>query len=268
MKPLFRAYEGYAPSAGGICAITLLFLAGVALGSVVVAPLAKFFPPSRALEYTQLISYPLMFVPAMVYAGFRKAGKRTALDTQSPGGVYAPVAVVLTLVAAFMTDALTSVLPDMPENLKTAMDAITGGTLWVNLVCVSVFAPFFEEWLCRGIVQRGLLAAGKSPVVAIGVSALFFALIHMNPWQAIPAFVLGCLFGYVYYKTGSLKLTMLMHCANNTFSVFCTRMDCFEDAQTWLDVMPAKWYWLSFAACALLLVLCIRVFKKSETPCW
>ncbi len=51
-----------------------------------------------------------------------------------------------------------------------------------------------------------------NPALAIAISAIFFATIHGNLWQGISAFILGSFFGYVYYKTGSLKLTMLMHC--------------------------------------------------------
>ena len=48
-----------------------------------------------------------------------------------------------TIAAAFVVEPLTALLPDMP--------------LWATLLSVSVFAPLFEEWLCRGLVLRGLL---------------------------------------------------------------------------------------------------------------
>ena len=123
---------------------------------------------------------------------------------------------------------------------------------------VSIFAPFFEEWLCRGMVLRGLLGNKVKPAWAIVFSAIFFAVIHLNPWQAVPAFLLGCLFGYVYYKTGSLKLTMLMHFANNTFSLVISNIDAFEDMDSFLDLFPSARYWVIFFACILLLVLVIR----------
>ena len=118
------------------------------------------------------------------------------------------------------------------------------------------------------MVLRGLLGNGVKPVWAIVISALFFAFIHLNPWQAVPAFLLGCLFGYVYYKTGSLKLTMLMHFANNTFSLLLSNVDALEDADSFLDVFPGGRYWVIFFACLLLLVLIIRSFNRipKENP--
>ena len=78
----------------------------------------------------------------------------------------------------------------------------------------------------------------------------------------MPAFALGCLFGYVYYKTGSLKLTMLMHFTNNTFSLILSNIDSLKDMDSWMQVMPATLYWIVFAACILLLILIVRMFAR------
>lgn len=153
-------------------------------------------------------------------------------------------------------------LPDMPSWLEETMKKMLENTpVWVTLISVSVFAPLFEEWLCRGIVLRGLLKTMR-PFSAIAVSAAFFAILHMNPWQAIPAFLLGILFGYAYYKTGSLKLTMLMHCVNNTSAVILSRIPEFKDAETFMDILSPWAYWSIFAA-SLLIVACSIVILNS-----
>ena len=90
---------------------------------------------------------------------------------------------------SFSCDAFGFILPEPPQWFKAAMDAMTSAdSLLLNLISVSIFAPIFEEWLCRGMVLRGLLANKMKPVWAIVISALFFAFIHLNPWQALPAF--------------------------------------------------------------------------------
>jgi len=93
-------------------------------------------------------------------------------------------------------------------------------------------------------------------------TAFIFAFIHLNPWQAVPAFLLGCLFGFVYYKTGSLKLTMLMHFANNTFSLVMSNIDALQDAESFLEVLPGGRYWIVFAACLLMVALIINAFRR------
>ena len=92
-----------------------------------------------------------------------------------------------------------------------------------------------------------------NPTGAILTSSAFFAVLHMNPWQALPAFILGALFGYVYYKTGSLKLTMLMHCVNNTFSLMLSKIPAFKDAETFMDILSPWAYAGVYIACVLML---------------
>ena len=112
--------------------------------------------------------------------------------------------------------------------------------------------------------MRGLLRT-MNPASAIAVSAAFFAIIHMNPWQAIPAFCLGLLFGYVYYKTGSLKLTMLMHCANNTMAALCSRIPEFENAETFMDILSPWAYWCIYAACLVIIACSIVIVKNHRS---
>jgi len=239
------------------------------LGNLASMGISALFGQDLSVEYGMAIAYPVMFIPAMIYASVRSgmaAFNSRAVELDRSGfarplltGV---VCVLAVFSSAFCVDAVNAIMPPMPQYLQDVLKAMTSGNIWVNLLCVSIFAPFFEEWLCRGMVLRGLLGNGVRPVWAIVISALFFAIIHANPWQAIPAFALGLLFGYVYYKTGSLKLTMLMHCVNNTVAVLLTRIDGLEDAQTMMDVMPLQLYWVCFAACAIIVVLSVRYFSR------
>ncbi len=258
----------------GVADMFILFawlLAGALLGNLVTLPLALAFGQEAGMEYGMVVAYPLMFLPAMIYASVKSRGNSFTrsgllLDSShfSPlGGALCALFVILaTLSAAFCSDAILSVMPEMPPFLEELLKSMTQGNIWINFLSVSIFAPFFEEWLCRGMVLRGLLGNKVKPVWAIVISAVFFAFIHLNPWQAVPAFLLGCLFGYVYYKTGSLKLTMLMHFANNTFSLVMSNIDAFKDVESWVEVLPGMRYWIIFAAAILLLVLIIQAFRK------
>ena len=55
---------------------------------------------------------------------------------------------------------------------------------------------------------------------------------------------------------------MLMHFANNTFSLVMSNLEAFKDAESWVEVLPGMRYWVIFAACILLLVLIIRAFGR------
>ena len=264
-------FSWYVPGTGGIFALLAWLLLGAAIGVILVLVLTAVAGQDATAEYGTLLSYPIMFVPPMLYAAVKSNaasmsqwGVKLDSNTFSPlgGALCALPASVGTLAFGFCIDPIASLLPPMPDSLKDVLGELTNGTLWVNLLCVSIMAPICEEWLCRGMVLRGMLAHGAKPVVAIVVSALFFAFIHLNPWQAVPAFLLGCLFGYVYYKTGSLKLTMLMHCVNNTFAVICSRIPGWDEMESWKEVMPENYYWILVAATALLAALVVLAFSK------
>ena len=259
---LFSNYAHYLPGLGGMMGMFALFLLGSLLGSIISEVFVLLMGSSESvMQYSMLIAYPVSFIPPLLYASAKSRrneyfDKGYALDNNNfgtRGGFSMAVIVsIATLAAAFVCEPLSVMLPDMPERLKKALELLMNGPLWVALLSVSVFAPLFEEWLCRGLVLRGLMKH-MNPTGAILVSAAFFAVLHLNPWQAIPAFILGVLFGYVYYRTGSLKLTMLMHCVNNTFSVLLSRIPGLEDIESFMDILSPWAYAGIYLACVLML---------------
>lgn len=269
---IFSNYAHFLPGVKGMLMLFLLFLIGSVLGSIISGVFVAFMSiagAENAMTYSMLIAYPVSFIPPLLYASLQSRRNEIfdtgyALDSNNfgiRGGFSMAVIVsVATVAAAFVSEPIGLILPEMPESLEKSLEMLTNGPLWVSLLSVSIFAPLFEEWLCRGIVLRGLLHNMK-PAAAICVSAIFFAVLHMNPWQAIPAFLLGLLFGYVYYKTGSLKLTMLMHCVNNTVAVIISRLPGFEEAETFMDILSPWAYVCIFISCVLMLFSAIVVFK-------
>ena len=265
---LFSNYSHYLPGIGGMFGLFGLFILGSLLGSLVSSLFVFAMGSSQAAtQYSMLISYPISFIPPLLYASAMSRRNEYfdtgyALDSNNfghRGGFQMGLIVsIVTIATAFVVEPVTSLLPEMPEYLKKALEILTKGPLWVTIISVSIFAPLFEEWLCRGLVLRGLLKH-TNPTAAILTSAAFFAVLHMNPWQAIPAFILGVLFGYVYYRTGSLKLTMLMHCVNNTFSVIFTRIPAFEEAETFMDILSPWAYVCIFIASVLIIVSAVII---------
>ena len=276
---LFSNYAHYLPDVGGMCLLFVMFLIGALLGNIIVLALGMVSAEFAAI-YGVVISYPVMFIPPLLYASAQSRRNEYfdlgyALDNNNFGRMggwkLGLIVSIATIAAAFMTDSLTKIMPEAPQWFEDAMNSIMDAPTWLTLLSVSIFAPLFEEWLCRGLVLRGLLQK-KSPAVAISLSALFFAVLHMNPWQAVPAFILGLLFGYVYYRTGSLKLTMLMHCVNNTFAVIFSKIPQFKDAESFLDVMSPWAYACIFIACAAftwgaLVTLKAIPFNKESARC-
>lgn len=279
-KRLFNNYSYYLPGIRGMFALFLMFLLGAVLGNIVALPLAAILPAESATDWVTLISYPIMFIPPMLYARRRSKAASIfnnglALDSNNFGNLsgvkMALIVSGMTVATSFAAEPVSALLPDMPEWFEEIMSGLTGGSLILSFISVSIFAPLFEEWLCRGVVLRGLLTKMK-PGTAIAISAAFFAVLHMNPWQALPAFLLGLVFGYVYYKTGSLKLTMLMHFVNNTLALILSRIPSLAEAETMSEIMSPWAYACVIAACVIFLAaafITLRAIPMSSenAPC-
>ena len=77
---------------------------------------------------------------------------------------------------------------------------------------------------------------------------------------------MGLLFGYAYYRTGSLKLTMLMHFTNNTTALAFSKIPQFEDAETFMDILSPWAYWCIFVLCILIVISSAAVIRSIKTP--
>jgi len=79
---------------------------------------------------------------------------------------------------------------------------------------VAVVAPVFEELIFRGIIMHGFMR-NYPKVIAIFMSALLFALFHLNPWQFPATFILGLLLGWVMVITRNIFACIIGHSINN-----------------------------------------------------
>ena len=106
-------------------------------------------------------------------------------------------------------------MPELPNFAEQEFGTIMG-TPWGYLV-IGLLAPLSEEIVLRGAILKELLKSEKlSTWTAIAISALFFALVHMNPAQMPHAFIIGLLLGWMYYRTGSILPGVAYHWANNS----------------------------------------------------
>jgi membrane protease YdiL (CAAX protease family) len=97
------------------------------------------------------------------------------------------------------------------------------GTVSVLAVCVlvTVIAPVCEEILFRGFIFRSLVN-WRGPWPAAIVTGILFGVVHGLSAPAVdlaPLALLGFLLCVVYWRTGSLYLTILMHSVNNAIAL-------------------------------------------------
>ncbi len=91
--------------------------------------------------------------------------------------------------------------------------------LFMGLTVIAIIPGIGEELLFRGLIQNKLSAIFKNPHIGIWLAAFLFALFHFQFYGLIPRMLLGALFGYLYWWSGSLLLAIIAHFFNNGFTL-------------------------------------------------
>ena len=92
----------------------------------------------------------------------------------------------------------------------------TVGGLLVNIGLMALLPAVGEELTFRGVVQ-GMFTRNRH--VAIWATAAIFSFVHMQFYGFLPRMLMGAMFGYMLWWTGSLWVPMLMHFVNNCAAV-------------------------------------------------
>lgn len=87
----------------------------------------------------------------------------------------------------------------------------------IGVITIALVAPLLEEVLFRGAIQ-GYIMRRYNPWTGIVCAALIFGIIHMNPVQTVYAALIGVIFGWIYYRTGSLLSVVAGHVLNNSMA--------------------------------------------------
>lgn len=273
---MFRNLKFYLPNIAQSWLLILILVAG---GSTLVALFSfcmSLLFPSFTITI-QLLSYPLIFIPPAIYIFFSL--KKTALNSiflnydrpwvkiNKPnfGKLGALATFILLFFLLFSINLTTEPLTywmGTSEFLEEFMKQISTNKI-STFISVVIFAPILEELFCRGIILRGLLHH-TSPIKAIILSAFMFGIMHLNPWQAIPAFIIGLLMGWIYWRTQSIWATIFLHFVNNGFSYFVTLLFPNLPAHFgFVDIIPTSYYYLIYAIALLYSVAVILIMNKN-----
>ena len=125
----------------------------------------------------------------------------------------------LFLVVMLLSALLTKIFPQDVEVVNQTFDVMLKGIPFgVALLIIALLPAVCEEILFRGY----LFSAAKNrwkPIPAMILVAVVFGVFHMSLSKFFTTGLLGFVFCYVVYKTGSLALSCLMHFINNAISV-------------------------------------------------
>ncbi|HSI33854.1 MAG TPA: CPBP family glutamic-type intramembrane protease, partial [Tepidisphaeraceae bacterium] len=181
--------------------------------------------PTAVLWIVVFTMLGLLFAPTALFAWLGKWNWRATfkLFKPDPRAVVAGILLGVGLVPVVQVIGLlqSRVWPASDENAKMTVQlfgpALLAFPILVPIV-VGMLAGVFEELLYRGVIQTALSRRGK-PLVAILVTALLFAAAHLDLHGMPVRFALGCLLGYLAWRTGSLIPAILTHFLYDTASL-------------------------------------------------
>lgn len=170
------------------------------------------------------------------------------------------IAVSAAIIVALLAQVINMVFP-FPEayvEMLSKLFTMNQSVLMVFLV-MSVLPGICEELLFRGFLIRFFEKYQARNAVII--SALLFALFHLDPFRFLPVFLLGLLLGYLVLRSGSLFNGMLSHLMNNGLALLLTTYG----SSAWLKPLISKGdnlhFWLAVPA-LLVLGLALFAFHK------
>mgnify|MGYP002625612236 CR=1 FL=1 len=167
--------------------------------------------------------------------------------------------VVAALGAIVPSTWLQEQLPELPNWVEDEFDAILSSP-W-GYLSIGLLAPLSEEIVMRGAVLRELLRLPKlTPWAAIAISAVLFAIIHMNPAQMPHAFLVGLLLGWMYWRTGSILPGMAYHWANNSVAYIIYNIYPDPDIQL-IDLFKGSQQHVLLAVAFSLLILVPAIYQ-------
>ena len=139
------------------------------------------------------------------------------------------------IVAGMVFINLCSEFLDLPDMMQETFRGMSRNVF--GILSITIMAPLVEELLFRGAIQGYLHQKGTKPLHAILIASAIFGIVHMNPIQIPFAFAIGTIFGWLYYRTGSLVPGIVGHFINN--SIACIQMATMTEEE--FNIKTIEW---------------------------
>ncbi len=142
----------------------------------------------------------------------------------------------------------------------------TIGSLIINIIIIAILPALGEEFLFRGLFQDIFTGIFKSPHIAILFTALLFSVFHLQFYGLVPRMVLGLVYGYLFYWSGTLWLPVFAHFLNNLVPVIVAHLFGWEQMNNEIqDFIRGEGYsFLIPLILSVLLMLVIRYQSKES----
>ncbi|MEF9952291.1 MAG: type II CAAX endopeptidase family protein [Clostridium sp.] len=214
---ILKPRELYKPNSNiGVVDILLVFclceLGYAVIGSVLTPILGE------AYSYLGLISFGII---PILYLRANNLNIREELRFNQPKVKYILIGLLLwaaaTLLEMLLIEGIIYIYPDVVIGLPDT-DSLFKGNLIGNILITAVTPAIFEEILFRGFML-GILLKLIDPKAAIIITSILFGLSHMHPIVIISATLSGLVMGYMFHKSKSIIVPVIIHFINNLLAI-------------------------------------------------
>ena len=153
------------------------------------------------------------------------------------------------------------------ETYRVLLTSSTVPELLFVILVVALVPAVAEEFLFRGLVQSSF-EHGVGANIGVVLTAVIFALYHLNPFSIIPLMGLGLYLGFLVYRSGSLWVSVAAHFYNNCMACIAVYLGMDEDflvSGKPESVQPAAMI-LTFVAFAVVFSLSTYYFVRITSP--
>ena len=150
-----------------------------------------------------------------------------AVDTAALGwgiGATIPTLLLYMLLRSLPWDCLRRVSEQVRQIFRAEMRSLS---IW-KLAILALAAGFGEEFLFRGLLQKGLcnLSGGNELVVIVAVSLLFGLCHFLSKTYAVLAFLMSLYLGFLFRWTDNLFVPVAVHALYDFFVFLHLRLEC------------------------------------------
>lgn len=149
------------------------------------------------------------------------------------------------------------------------MNGTSVGNIIISVLIIGILTGFSEELYFRGTLQR-LFSTGKVNIhLSIWITAFIFSAVHLQIFGFVPRLLLGALFGYLMWWSGSVWLAITAHITNNTMVVIATKIQShfsidFNTIGSQSTPTDKYAFWLSLGVSILLFGLIYITCRKER----
>jgi len=182
------------------------------------------------------------------------------------------------VIVTFASMLWQSLLAALGANLDVpdALNDLLNKPVWFSIFLLCIYAPFFEEFIFRGMILSGY-AAYKGFWKAAIITGILFGLLHGFLPSVVPTALVGIALAALVMLTGSIFAGVLYHALHNFLAYTMFLDNYFLDLPWKLNLVPSietpegqilKFIWIlcwtvvaGFAA-----VFIFRALKKGYIP--